>query len=72
MGWSSGSDVANQVWNTLKEVSISPLERAQIVYALVRALKDQDWDTEDECPWIDDYLCEDEAGYWAIKPELTI
>jgi hypothetical protein len=49
MGWSGGSFVAQELWDKLKNL-ILPGYREEAAQAIVRALENEDWDTQDECP----------------------
>lgn len=48
MGWSSGSEVFEPVANALAEVGASAEVAVPALRALIRALQERGWDTEEE------------------------
>ncbi len=47
MGWASGSRVANAIWDGVKE-HLTEESRAPVATAIIKALREQDWDTLNE------------------------
>ena len=47
MGWASGSQLAEDVWDTIRPV-IPPTNRKELAIAVVRLFADHDCDTLDE------------------------
>lgn len=63
MGWASGSNVMTRIIKVVKKEVPSKAKRKVLYMDIVDALRDQDWDTLDEC------LGEDQA-YDDIYNEL--
>ena len=49
MGWSSGSRVANKIWDCIRPM-LPPEHRREAADKIIRALEDCDWDTQPEAP----------------------
>lgn len=49
MGWASGADIANELWDRIR-FPIPRMIRREIAAAIVDALEGGDWDTQDEAP----------------------
>lgn len=49
MGWASGSDVMTRIIKVVKKEVPSKTKRKVLYEGIVDALRDQDWDTLDEC-----------------------
>lgn len=49
MGWASGADVANEMWDNLRFI-LPQMIRREVAKIIVDALEGADWDTKDEAP----------------------
>lgn len=59
MGWASGSRVMTDIIRAVRKVKIDRPVKVALYKQIIRALEDNDWDTQDECLELDD--CFDEA-----------
>lgn len=57
MGWSSGSELFNEVWGTVREY-LPEKKRAEVCAKVIGQFTDMDWDTLDE---MDDFPEKDAA-----------
>ncbi len=57
MGWASGSEIADRIWDTVKE-HIPESEKKSIALEIIKIFEDEDCDTIYEC----EELCK-VAGY---------
>lgn len=48
MGWSGGTDVADGVWNTVKQY-IPESKKKEVANKIIDVLEDMDWDCIEEC-----------------------
>lgn len=48
MGWNTANDIFDQVCRKLQTSFVWPQTRQAILVTLIKALQEQDWDTEDE------------------------
>jgi|GEM_PF-4333119 len=53
MGWASGSDVAIKMIYAIRIEKIDEEAKARLYTALIKVLRDADWDAEDEALEID-------------------
>lgn len=67
MGWASGSDVGNQIWNNIRDF-ISIDDREEAARIIIDVLEGEDCDTVYECEQlVKDAGLEDE--YWPENEE---
>lgn len=68
MGWASGSLVMDGVIDAAKQFVPDDQQRKKFYYKIIETLKDQDWDTEDEClgddPVYDEIYAEKHGEDW--------
>lgn len=48
MGWNTANEIFDPVCRMLQKSFLVPQTRKAIMVTLIKALQDQDWDTEDE------------------------
>ena len=48
MGWNTANDIFDPVCELLQTAHVWPQTKKRILVALIKALQEQDWDTEDE------------------------
>jgi hypothetical protein len=53
MGWASGSELCDKIIRSVKRNVPDTKKRKNIYKATIRAFRDGDWDTEDECRGVD-------------------
>jgi hypothetical protein len=53
MGWSGGTEIMVVMIDTLMKVIAKPGTRRRIYRPVIEALRDRDWDTEEECLGMD-------------------
>jgi hypothetical protein len=53
MGWASGGDLYRQIIEALKRLVPDDAERARVHKMLIPLFESADWDTQDECLWVD-------------------
>ena len=61
MGWGTGSEVAERVWN-LAEAFVPKAKRAELACELVALFRYFDCDTMGECDFVEEYLEYDDLG----------
>ena len=49
MGWSSGSELFDEVILAIQPAVPDAVKRQAVYYKLITAFEAQDWDTQDEC-----------------------
>ena len=48
MGWNSGNEIFDPVAQTLIDLEVTDAVKSKVLYVLMDALQENDWDTEDE------------------------
>ena len=56
MGWANGSKIVRAVVDGMNDAGVTKAQRPFIFRRLVLALRDEDWDTEDEIAGLDESL----------------
>ena len=61
MGWASGSELADEVWNIFEKFMPNEKVAKKTAQKLVDAFEDQDCDTMYECDFVEKYgLCQED------------
>lgn len=66
MGWASGSEIADSVWDEFQKY-IPNDKKGKVALELVGLFESNDCDTMQECSFVNEYLKWDENNYeWKI------
>jgi hypothetical protein len=67
MGWSSGTEVAEQIIRRFRKIEKSAAQRRKLYRVIIEALRSADWDCEEECLDLGDPAYE--LAYKDLNPE---